>query len=240
MLFGCYEISLLDFMTFPNEISLWEFMFLLHNFLVRFPYETSCFLSLMRFPHKISYYFAVVTFSFEISCFLAVMRCYCEMCRVLLHTFWWDILMRFYAFWPLWDVLCRLYDVCCTIFAAQFLYEISWCEFMLFWVVTSFAYLISCLFGRCEMSWWDFKLFSWCDRRTVERWILKDAGEWEHTMVYWTLRGFICASWVVGESASALRDRRVCVEVGWSPARITSSRYVSLRMTLRDLNMLLW
>jgi hypothetical protein len=47
-----------------------------------------------------------------------------------------------------------------------------------------------------------------------------------YTMVYWSLRGFVCASWVVrwrgmnvswvvvvGESASALGDRRVCVEV---------------------------
>jgi hypothetical protein len=44
-------------------------------------------------------------------------------------------------------------------------------------------------------------------------------------MVYWTLRGFVCTSWVVswwgtnvsgfvvGESTSALGDRRVCVEV---------------------------
>jgi hypothetical protein len=44
-------------------------------------------------------------------------------------------------------------------------------------------------------------------------------------MVYWTLRGFACRSWmvrwwgmnaslvVVGESVSALGDRRVCVEV---------------------------
>ncbi len=47
-----------------------------------------------------------------------------------------------------------------------------------------------------------------------------------YTMVYWTLRGFVCASrvvrwrgmnisWVVvvDGSASALGDRRVCVEV---------------------------
>ncbi len=45
-----------------------------------------------------------------------------------------------------------------------------------------------------------------------------------YTMVYWTLRGYVCTSWVVlwrginvslvvvvGASASALRDRRVCV-----------------------------
>jgi hypothetical protein len=67
-----------------------------------------------------------------------------------------------------------------------------------------------------------------------------------YTMVYWTLRDFVCASWVVrwrginvsfvlvvGASASALGDRRVCVEVVSfvSPACITSSRYVCLGMT---------
>ncbi len=48
-----------------------------------------------------------------------------------------------------------------------------------------------------------------------------------YTMVYWLLRGFVGASWVarwrgmnvrfvvvvVGESASALGDGRICVEV---------------------------
>jgi hypothetical protein len=58
-------------------------------------------------------------------------------------------------------------------------------------------------------------------------------------MVYWTLRGFKCASWVVrwrrmkvswvvvvGESASALGGRSVCVKVVRmvSPACITTSR----------------
>ena len=50
-------------------------------------------------------------------------------------------------------------------------------------------------------------------------------------------------SWVVvvGESASALGDRKVCVEVVWfvPPACITSSQYVCLKMTQRDVNMLL-
>ena len=44
--------ALRDFMRFPNEISSWDFMFLLHIFLMRFPYESSCFLlhnGLMRF-----------------------------------------------------------------------------------------------------------------------------------------------------------------------------------------------
>ncbi len=75
------------------------------------------------------------------------------------------------------------------------------------------------------------------------------------TMVYWTLRDFMFVIWVVrwrginvsfvvvvGASASALGDRRVCVEVVSfvSPVRITSSRYVCLGMTSRDVNMLLW
>jgi hypothetical protein len=58
----------------------------------------------------------------------------------------------------------------------------------------------------------------------VERWILKDTGDKVYAMVYWTPRGFVCGSWVVrwqgmnviwvvvGESGSALGDRRVCVE----------------------------
>ncbi len=67
-----------------------------------------------------------------------------------------------------------------------------------------------------------FRAFRWCDVRTVERCMLKDAGDGVYTMAYWTLRGFVCTSWVVlwrgcwvvvGEDASALGDRRVCVEV---------------------------
>jgi hypothetical protein len=57
--------------------------------------------------------------------------------------------------------------------------------------------------------------FRWCDVRTVERWMLKDV-EGCRRFGLWTLCGFVCSSFVVvvvGESARALRDRRVCVEV---------------------------
>ncbi len=90
---------------------------------------------------------------------------------------------------------------------------------------------ISCFLAAVFSFWW-------CDVRTEKRWMLKDAGDWVYTMVYWTLRGFVCASWVVrwrgtnvswvvvavGASASGLGDIRVCVEVVWfvSPACITS------------------
>jgi hypothetical protein len=39
--------------------------------------------------------------------------------------------------------------------------------------------------------------FWWCDVRTVERWMLRNAGDWVYMMVYWRLRGFVCVSWVV-------------------------------------------
>ncbi len=39
-------------------------------------------------------------------------------------------------------------------------------------------------FLAAEFSCW------WCDVRTVERCMMKDAGDWVYTMVYWTLRGF--------------------------------------------------
>ncbi len=137
------------------------------------------------------------------------------------------------------------------LFAAQLPREISWWEFMLLGVVTSYEYQISCFvavmicldeiscFLAADFSFW------WCDVRTVDRWMLKDADDWVYTTVYWTLHGFVCASWavrwrgmnvsfvvVVGKSASALGDRRVCVEVVWfvSPACIISSRYVCLKM----------
>ena len=65
-----------------------------------------------------------------------------------------------------------------------------------------------------------------CVVRTVESWMLKDAGDGVYTMVHIDVAWFcVCASWavqwrgmnvhfavVVGESASALGDRRVCVE----------------------------
>ena len=65
-----------------------------------------------------------------------------------------------------------------------------------------------------------------CVVRTVESWMLKDAGDGVYTTVHIDVAWFcVCASWavqwrgmnvrfavVVGESASALGDRRVCVE----------------------------
>ncbi len=126
---------------------------------------------------------------------------------------------------------------------------------MFIWDVTSFAFKILCLIGSYAISWREITCFLpaefsfwWCDVRSAERWMLNDVGDWVYTMVYWTLRGFVCASWVVRwrgmniSCANALGDRRVYVEVVWfvSPACMTSSRHVCLRMTSRDLNMLLW
>ena len=157
------------------------------NFRVRLPYEIVCFLLhnfLTRFPN-------------EISCFLAVMmRCpYGDICRVLLHTF----LMRFRAFWPLWDV-CRCVSFLRHRFRTRYPDEIS-CLFGPLRVLRNRLHaclvVMRCLdemssFLAAEFSFW------WCDARTVERWILKDAGDWAYyAMVYWTLRGFVCASWVV-------------------------------------------
>ncbi len=146
-------------MRFPYGIS----CSLLHNFLLRLPYEMSL-CNLSRFA---------AYFSDEISCFLAVMRCPCELVCFLLHTF-----------------------------RTRYPDEIS-CFFL------GFAHEISCLFGHDAISWRDFMLFGcriyfWrSDVRTMERWMLKDAGDRLlreidcFTMVYWTLRGFVCASWVV-------------------------------------------
>jgi hypothetical protein len=39
-----------------------------------------------------------------------------------------DLVKRFHAFWPLWDVFVKYYA-----FAAQFSHEISWWDGMLFW-----------------------------------------------------------------------------------------------------------
>ncbi len=148
----------------------------------------------------------------------------CEIFRCLLHKFLMgfskdtifvrDNLIRCDAFlgrymfcvlavmlvWPLWDVLMRVHA-----------------------------------FLAADISLW------WWDVRKLERLMLKDAGDCGYTMVYWTLRGFVCISWVVrwrginvngvvvGESRSALGDRKVCVEVVWFlwPAWIASSRYVT-------------
>ena len=84
----------------------------------------------------------------EISCFLAVMRCPCEILCFLLHNF--------RTRYPK-EISCFLgrYELCVShVFLAlrRFLNEIS-------------------LFLAAEFS------FGWRDVRTVERWILKDAGD---------------------------------------------------------------
>jgi hypothetical protein len=57
---------------------------------------------------------------------------------------------------------------------------------MLVWSILELLAEISC-FLAAESS------ISWCDvRTTVERWMLKDAGDGVYTMVYETLRGFVC------------------------------------------------
>jgi hypothetical protein len=108
---------------------------------------------------------------------------------------WWDFLVRFDASW--WGLM-LLWVV------TSFAYEI-WCVFG--------PYGISCFFGRSELLCvWGFMLFWlfwdalmrfpaflvaecffwWCAVRVggwaVERWMLKDAGEWVYTMINWTLR----------------------------------------------------
>lgn len=114
--------------------------------------------------------------------------------------FWWDILMRCHAFWPLWDVLVRFYALFVHNFRARYPDEMS-CFFgslralrMRFhacWAVMLCLDEIPCFVVAAEYSFW------WCDVRAVERYMLKDAGDWVYTMFYWTLRGFVCASWVV-------------------------------------------
>ncbi len=126
------------------------------------------------------------------------MRCTSEMWRVLLHI----CLMRFHAFWcttSVRDILLR-----CHAFWGR--YELCVSDFM--------------LFGCYEMSWWDFMLFGrrfcfWC-REICTRWLIGlcvvlcvkvgwfVSGGWK--IILW---------WWFGESASALGDRRVCVEVVW-------------------------
>jgi hypothetical protein len=92
------------------------------------------------------------------SCFLAVMRFPYESCRVLLHTFLMRYLDEMSCFLAVMRCPCEILCVVC----AQFSCEISWWDVMLFWVVTSFAYEISCLFGRYAMSWWDSMLCGGC------------------------------------------------------------------------------
>ncbi len=73
------------------KISFEMFCFLLHSFLVRFPYEISCFV-VTYFSYKISCFFVSCTrFPHEISCFVS-------------HTrISWDSLMRFHNEITLWE-----------------------------------------------------------------------------------------------------------------------------------------
>ena len=87
--------------------------------------------------------------------------------------------------------------------------------------------------------WWDIKEVAEVDVEGRERLRVHDG--WLD--VAWFCVYTLGISLVGGdESTSALGDKRVCVEVVWFvwPACIASSRYVCLRMTSRDLNMILW
>ncbi len=203
---------------FPYEVSLWDFMLFCRNmiFLMRFhafwpheiwwfPYGISCFFGRYEVSVWDLCFLALMKchdiFIYEISCFWVVMRFPYEFVCVLLHAF----PMRFpheisCFFEPLWDVLVRLYAFCCTIFVRDILmrvhaflgrYELCVWDFVLF--------CLAVVRRLDEMSWFSAAEFScwWCDVRTVESWMLKDAEDWVYTMVYWTLRGFVCASWVV-------------------------------------------
>jgi hypothetical protein len=128
----------------------------------------------------------------------------------------------------------RLYGFCCTIFLRDCLavvrctHEICRVLLRTFW--WDFLRRVHAFSDRYKLCVWNFIIFGcrffsgWCDVRTVERWMLKDGGWFNVLTVYWTLRDFVCASWVVcwlemkgvvGKSASALGDRRICVEVVW-------------------------
>ncbi len=110
-----------------------------------------------------------------------------------------DFLMRFCAFLPLWDVLVafccipslwdsvlfgryevlvRFYALCCIIFVRDIVirflafldrYELCVWDFMLVWSLRD-------VMMRFYASWLPIFLFWWCDVRTVERHMLKDAG----------------------------------------------------------------
>ena len=98
-------------------------------------------------------------------------------------------------FKPLWDVLVKLVALCCIL---------SWWDLVLFGrsEVSLWACLLCCctifvrdivmrchVFGdRYELCVWYFHAllaselcFWWCDVRTVERWMLKDAGDGVYT-----------------------------------------------------------
>ena len=181
-------------------------LILFHTFVVatRVPYEFSCFLALMRF-HEISEW----VFMLLISCFLAVMRFPCAIRCFLLHNF----RMRYRdenscLFGPLRALRMRLH---------------------------------ACL-GRYEMSWW-------CDVRTVERWVLMDAGDWV-LRTRWFLGRCVVLCVQVGWFVGGGNECKFCGGGRWkcecvgiqkglcgsclirvSPACMTSSRYVRLRIT---------
>jgi surface protein len=74
-----------------------------------------------------------------------------------------------------------------------------------------------------EISWFSSVtrfFYGWCDVRTVERWMLKETADWVYTMVYWTLRCFVCASWMcklgdVGWWNCYCDSRRFSRGLGW-------------------------
>jgi hypothetical protein len=77
----------------------------------------------------------------------------------------YTFLLRFRDFWPLWNVLVRLYGFCCTIFVRDILMRFHAC----LTVVRSLDEITR--FSAAEI------IFRWCDVRTVESWMLKDAGD---------------------------------------------------------------
>ena len=180
-----------------------------------------CFLAVMRFPDEISCFFvALVRFLDEITWFCCRILSRDLRTRYLGFLPLWDVLAKFVAFgciffrrdilmrgpsfWPLWVVLIRCYAFWCTLFVREIVIR---CHALLGRLLQALRmrfhnaclsvmrYLdeIAC-FLAVEYSFW------WCDVnvRTVERWrMLKDAGDWVCTMVYWRLRDFVRASWVV-------------------------------------------
>ena len=70
------------------QISLFDCMLLLHNFLTRFASEISCFFAVLRCPYEICrvlLHTFLIRFPYEISCF--IMRCLCEIVCFLVHNF---------------------------------------------------------------------------------------------------------------------------------------------------------
>ncbi len=175
----------------------------------RFSYEISCFWS----SHNYFFLRLAGYFSGEISCFFAV--------------------MRFHALLTVMRCLC---EILCILLRTRYPDEISCFLGPLQPLRMRFNAILAIVRCLDEISCF---LVWWFDVRTVESRMMKDTGDLMYTMVYWRLRGFVCASWVVRwrggmsvswvvvcKSASALGDGRVCVEVVW--------------LVSRDLNMLLW